>query len=116
MDDSEARELLADERARIEEELARLHQAAGRAAERAGEPQDRADAAEIDYDHARDLGRIESLEDDLRAVDRAEARLAEGTYGLSVESGEPIGDGRLRRLPLAERTAQEQTAFERRGG
>ena len=45
-----------------------------------------------------------------------EGRAEDGTYGLSVESGEPIGEGRLRRLPTAERTAEEQTAFERRGG
>ena len=36
------------------------------------------------------------------------ARLADGTYGLSVESGEPIPDGRLEALPTAERTVAEE--------
>ena len=80
------------------------------------EPQDRADSAQIDYGQAQDTAKIEHLRDQLAAVERAEERLANGTYGLSIESGEPIGDGRLQRIPTAERTAQEQTAFERRGG
>jgi DnaK suppressor protein len=48
-------------------------------------------------------------------VERAEKRLAEGTYGLSVESGEPIPDGRLEIIPWAERTAEEQARYERLG-
>ena len=54
----------------------------------------------------------EGLADDLRrqldAVERAEARLAAGTYGLSVESGTPIPDERLEALPTAELTADEE--------
>jgi DnaK suppressor protein len=46
-------------------------------------------------------------------VERAEQRLAEGTYGLSIESGEPIADDRLEAMPTAERTAAEQERFER---
>lgn len=41
----------------------------------------------------------EGMSDDLRealsAVERAEARIEQGTYGLSVESGRPIPDDRL---------------------
>ena len=114
MDDETARELLAAERERIEKEIARRLGAVGRDAERIAEPQDRADSASIDYDQARDLARIEELQEELAAVERAEKRLEDGTYGLSIESGEPIGDGRLRRLPAAERTAEEQSAYERR--
>lgn len=60
----------------------------------------------------------EGLSDDLRVqladIERAEQRLAAGTYGLSTESGEPIPDERLEALPTAERTAEEQARFERR--
>ena len=63
----------------------------------------------------RDSGRIAELEEELRAVGRAEERLAAGTYGLSVESGEAISDARLERLPAAERTADEQRIWERSG-
>ena len=44
---------------------------------------------------------------------RAEARIAEGTYGRSVESGLPIPDERLEAEPLAERTVEEQSEYER---
>jgi DnaK suppressor protein len=41
-------------------------------------------------------------------VERAEARVAAGTYGLSVQSGEPISDERLEILPTAELTVEEE--------
>ena len=41
------------------------------------------------------------------------ARKDDGTYGLSVESGQPISDARLERLPAAERTADEQRTARR---
>jgi DnaK suppressor protein len=54
----------------------------------------------------------EGLRDDLQArlgaVERAEARLAAGTYGLSVLSGEPIPDERLEAVPAAELTVEEE--------
>ena len=54
------------------------------------------------------------LQSELAAVARAEARIAEGTFGLSVESGARIPDDRLEAEPLAERTVEEQARFERR--
>jgi DnaK suppressor protein len=60
-------------------------------------------------------GLAERLRAELEAVRRAEARLAEGTYGISIESGEPIPDERLRTVPWAERTAEEQARFEAGG-
>ena len=44
---------------------------------------------------------------------RAEARLAAGSYGRSVASGQPIPDERLEADPLAELTVQEAAAAER---
>jgi DnaK suppressor protein len=65
------------------------------------------------YQDERDEGRREELENELAAVERAEARLDAGTYGLSVESGQPIPDGRLEALPTAERTVEEEEAYRR---
>ena len=65
------------------------------------------------YQQEFDAGRAADLQEQLAAVERAEARLADGKYGLSVESGEPIPDGRLEALPTAERTVAEE---ERLGG
>ena len=75
------------------------------------EPGDR--GSEDLYQQEFDAGRATDLRDQLAAVERAEERLADGTYGLSVESGEPIPDGRLEALPTAERTVAEE---ERLGG
>jgi RNA polymerase-binding transcription factor len=107
MDADRARELLAAERKRIERALDRLVH------EDDSEPVDEYDAANLAADLYQDEF-DESLEEDLReqlaAVERAEQRLAAGTYGLSIESGRPIPDERLEALPTAELTADEERA------
>ena len=109
MDPERARELLAAERARIESALSRLgHQDTGELSEE----QDPASQASDLYQDELDAGRVDDLREELAAVERAEARLAAGTYGLSIESGEPIPDERLEAFPTAERTAAEQERFE----
>jgi DnaK suppressor protein len=50
----------------------------------------------------------EDLRASLASVERAEQRLVDGTYGLSIESGEPIPDERLEAIPTAERTVEEE--------
>ena len=45
-----------------------------------------------------------------------ELALGASAPGLSVQSGEPIPDGRLEAIPWAERTAEEQSRYERLGG
>ena len=52
-----------------------------------------------------EAGLRERLLKELAAVERAEARVVEGTYGLSVESGEPIPDARLEAIPWRSRSA-----------
>jgi RNA polymerase-binding transcription factor len=105
MDPERARELLAAERKRIENALVRLgHQDSGDLTNE----QDAADVASDLYQDEFDAGLAADLREDLAAVERAEERLAAGTYGLSVESGEPIPDERLEAIPTAERTAEEE--------
>ena len=107
MDAERARELLAAERARIERALSRL-----------GPIDDSEEADEFDpanrgsdlYQDEFDEGLASDLREQLAAVQRAERRLADGTYGLSVESGEPIPDERLEVFPTAELTAGEERA------
>jgi DnaK suppressor protein len=103
MDPERARELLALERARIEEAMAGLSRKAPEASE--DEPGD--EGSENLYQAEYDAGRTGDLAEELAAVERAEARLADGTYGLSIESGEPIPDERLEAVPTAERTVEE---------
>lgn len=110
MDSSEATQLLAAERARIEEALAALDSSARETRE---DPvHDHPEAAQS-FDASRDAGLRGQLEDELEGVARAEGRLAAGTYGRSVESGDPIPDARLRAQPTAERTVDEQQRYGR---
>ena len=105
MDPDQARRLLAAERERIERGLARLGH------EDTGEPADEEDPANQAsdlYQDELDEGLADDLREELAAVERAEARLAAGTYGLSIESGKPIPDERLEAIPTAERTAEEE--------
>jgi RNA polymerase-binding transcription factor len=111
MDLEQARKLLKAERERIEHELAALRS-----------PRDDGELSNIDqhtadsgtelFEVERDQSLIGRLQQDLEAIERAERRIEEGTYGLSVESGEPIPDGRLEVIPWADRTAQEQARYE----
>jgi DnaK suppressor protein len=107
MDADRARELLAAERERIERELGRVRH------EDDGEEADEFDPANLAsdlYQEEFNEGRADDLREQLAALERAEARLAAGTYGLSIESGEPIADERLEAVPTAELTADEERA------
>jgi DnaK suppressor protein len=111
MDRDHARQLLARERERIENAIADLRREAPDESDARVEPGDEDD--EGLYQDEFDAGRAQDYEDQLAALERAEARLADGTYGVSVDSGEPIPDQRLEAYPLAERTVDEE---ERRAG
>ena len=67
-----------------------------------------ADDASDTYQNEFDEGRADTLREQLAAVERAEERLRNGKYGLSVESGERIPDERLEAIPTAERTVEEE--------
>jgi DnaK suppressor protein len=105
MDAERARELLAAERARVEEALG-AHGGGPEESDERVEPGDR--DSESLYQDELDEGRTADLERKLEAVERAEARLEAGSYGLSIESGEPIPDARLEAVPTAERTVEEE--------
>jgi DnaK suppressor protein len=106
VDPERAKELLAAERAQVEQELAKIE------AEGPEEGDDRVEPGDLNseslYQDELDAGRSQDLKERLAAVERAEARLAAGTYGLSVQSGDPIPDQRLEAVPTAELTVEEQ--------
>lgn len=107
MDPGRAQELLTAERDRIEKALRRLGPLND------GEPSDEYDPANQASDLYQDefnAGLAGDLRAQLAALERAEARLAAGTYGLSVSSGAPIPDERLEIVPAAELTAEEERA------
>ncbi len=110
MDEQHARELLRDERSRVEALLSQT----------LADGRDDRDAANQGGDHSDPAERLTAEEGDdavaaglterLHAIERAERRLEDGTYGYSVRSGLPIPDERLEADPAAELTVQESEA------
>lgn len=113
MDEGKARDLLARERARLEKALADLDRPEDDELSHAD--QHPADEGTELFERERDGGFAERLRRELEALERAEQRLADGTYGRSVESGDPIPDARLEAMPSAERTVAEQSRRDRSG-
>jgi RNA polymerase-binding transcription factor len=105
MDPERAKQLLATERERIEGDLAASRRGGPEESDERREPGDF--ASEALYQDELDAGLAEDLKARLAALERAEERLASGTYGLSVRSGEPIPDERLEANPTAELTVEE---------
>ena len=114
--EKEAHELLARDRERVETALSGLgRQRISELAEIDTETSADDDAETIVEEEVDDaLAR--SLRSELEAIERAEKRLEDGTYGLSVESGEQIPAERLQTVPYAERTIEEQERYERTHG
>jgi len=115
MEEARAKELLQAERERIERILAAANAPDAGPDDEPHLEQHVADQSSDLYDRERDEGQADDLRARLAAIDRAEQRLADGTYGRSIESGQPIPDARLEAVPWAERTVEEQAAWERGG-
>lgn len=80
----------------------------------------KADEAREIEDDAQDMaqsevdGTIDAVEEQrLRAIERALAKIDDGTYGLSDVSGDPIPKARLEAMPEAALTIQEEEAREK---
>jgi RNA polymerase-binding transcription factor len=116
IEEGEARELLLRERQRIEASLSDLERVRSSELEEVDTATNPLDHGEVIEEEQVDEALASQLRGELEAVGRGEKRLAEGTYGFSVESGEPIPAERLRTIPWAERTETEQERFERTHG
>jgi DnaK suppressor protein len=107
MDESRARELLAAERAEVERLLRDVASDGQQDREAQAETGDIADPAQLLTAQGEDDAIADSLRERLAALDRADERLKEGTFGRSVRSGTPIPDERLEVYPAAELTVEE---------
>jgi DnaK suppressor protein len=107
VDDKQARTLLTAERQRVEGLLRGSTEAGEEDRDAANEPGDMADPAEPLTDEEGADAVTAALRDRLGAIERAEGRLREGTFGRSVRSGLPIPDERLEADPAAELTVEE---------
>ena len=115
MDLERAKTLIDAERARIVNllDLATEARRDDSAAERDAGDGD-SDAAQPLEHEAVDLAIVGSLQVRLAALDRAEQRIADGTYGKSLVSGVTIPDERLEADPAAELTVEEAAMGSRR--
>ena len=113
MDELLARELVARERTRVEALLAgqtvEIRADGSLQRQQTGEYED--SGSSLDSESV-SVALLADLRNKLAAVGRAEARIADGTYGRSVQSGLPIPDERLEASPLAELTVEEQRLYE----
>jgi DnaK suppressor protein len=116
IDEAHAPELLQRERKRIETSLADLKQVRSSEIDEIDTGPNLIDDGGAIEEEEVDDAVAEQLRAELEAVGRAEERLEDGTYGLSIEGGEPIPAERLEAIPWAERTPEEQERFERTHG
>jgi DnaK suppressor protein len=112
MDTRRARELVANERKRVETSLRDLTGAVTTEGDVEGQQTGESDSGSELATEMTEVALVEDLRERLAAVERAEARIAAGTFGRSVESGKVIPDARLEADPLAERTIEEQRLFD----
>jgi DnaK suppressor protein len=107
MNDDRARALLHAERTRVQALLDDTVAAGQDDRAAANEPGDLADPSERLTAEEVDDAVSGGLRERLAAIDRAESRLDEGTFGYSIRSGLPIPDDRLEADPAAELTVGE---------
>lgn len=100
----------------LQQSLAAGHAAASHEGYRAlaGSARDAGDEANADVEADVAAARDDRETGELREVDRALARLDDGTYGLCTECGDTIGFARLMAAPAAGRCVACQSAFEQR--
>jgi DnaK suppressor protein len=78
-----------------------------------GEPQDEGDDGQRFAQQENDEAVLNHSEGRITAIDRALEKIAEGTYGFSDESDEPIPRARLEAVPETIYTVEESEARER---
>ena len=107
MENERARTLLQAERTRVTRLLSETVGASADDRTEANEPGDLTDPAERLTAEQGEDAIAASLRARLEAIDRAERRVQDGTFGVSVRSGLPIPDARLEADPAAELTVEE---------
>jgi DnaK suppressor protein len=110
MDNDRARQLIQAKRAEVQASLADTVTAGQQDRESETDTGDSGDPAASLTAEGVDDAIAAGLRERLDALDRAEKRLDEGNYGLSIRSGLPIPDERLEVDPSAELTVEEAEA------
>ena len=120
IDTSEFRTLLEEERKRIVDAIEYLmSENPGNMQDELGELAGRGsdnhlgDMASVTFDRELDEGLEEGAQQTLAQIDRALARVDEGTYGSCERCGNPIGEERLRARPWATLCIDDQRRADR---
>src|SRR5438093_11054534 len=79
----------------------------------AGFDEEFADAGTATFERERDLSLVNNLRDLTERIDKALAKMDEGTYGLCDRCGKPIEKLRLKALPYASLCLKDKQAEER---
>jgi DnaK suppressor protein len=108
---AELRQALLGKRRELRSQLSQGVETIGAESENPPELMDQAENAVQLDDRVQRSTRESAL---LNEIEYALRKFESGNYGVSEESGEPIGYGRLRALPWARRTAREEEQLERR--
>ena len=95
------RQRLEQERADLQQRIAALRAEFGEVAADTDEPADEGDTAQEIISMQESQTQIDLLRTTLAQIDKALARIAEGTYGVSEVSGKAIPVERLEALPYA---------------
>ncbi len=118
MDDTRARELLEDERRRLETIRADIDEGGVVGVRDEQDVQEDAagqhpgDVATETHDRSRDIGLLEQVAQELADIEDALRRLEDGTYGRCEVCGAPIPDDRLEANPTARYDAEHEGRIE----
>jgi DnaK suppressor protein len=115
----ELRERLLAEQVELQEQLATIEEQsfATSQSDISGEvsfDEENADAGTFTFERERDLSIENNVRDLLGKIDRALARMNDGTYGICSRCGKPIEKARLKALPYADLCIKDAQAQARR--
>ena len=113
------RQRLLEERAELQEQLTTIEETSFSTSQSdlSGEvsfDEENADAGTFTFERERDLSIENNVRDLLGKIDRAIARMDEGTYGTCSRCGKPIEKARLRALPYVDLCLKDAQAQSRR--
>jgi RNA polymerase-binding transcription factor len=109
---------LIDERKDLQSQFDELEEStfASNQSELSGEmgfDEEYADSGTATFERERDLSLVNNVRDLMERIDKALARIDEGTYGLCSRCGKPIEKLRLKALPYANLCLKDKQAEER---
>lgn len=120
MNKTQAKKTLTDMKSRLQEEIGGLEEALSVSIDDEVEEQTPdlhpGDVGTVTFNREMDLTLHGTARDILNQVDRALAKLEEGTYGICDVCGRRISNDRLEAIPYASLCIDDQRALERREG